>query len=118
MFTKKATINRKNNDHKCFQYVLTVALNYQSIKNNPERLTKTKFFICQCNRKEINFLSHKKDWKFESNNKSIALNSLYVPCNTEEVRHAYKSKYNLYRKHQVVLLMITNGKKSYCIILH
>ena len=29
---KKATINPKNNDHKCFQYALTAALNYQSIK--------------------------------------------------------------------------------------
>ena len=29
---KKATINPKNNDAKCFQYALTVALNYQNIK--------------------------------------------------------------------------------------
>ena len=26
---KKATINPKNNDDKCFQYALTVALNYE-----------------------------------------------------------------------------------------
>ena len=31
--TEKATINSKNNDDKCFQYV---ALNYQNTKNNPE----------------------------------------------------------------------------------
>ena len=35
---KKATINPKNNDDKCFQYALTVALNYQNIENNPERI--------------------------------------------------------------------------------
>ena len=29
---KKATINPKNNGAKCFQYALTVALNYQNIK--------------------------------------------------------------------------------------
>ena len=29
---KKATINPKNSDNNCFQYALTVALNYQSIK--------------------------------------------------------------------------------------
>ena len=29
---KKATINPKNNDDKCFQYALTVALNYEQIK--------------------------------------------------------------------------------------
>ena len=30
--SKKATINPKNNDGKCFQYALNVALNYQNIK--------------------------------------------------------------------------------------
>ena len=34
-----------------------------------------------------------------------------MPHNTEEIRHAYKSKYNLNRKNQVILLMITDGKK-------
>ena len=29
---KKATINPKNKDDKCFQYALTVALNYEKIK--------------------------------------------------------------------------------------
>ena len=32
--TKKATINPKNNDDKCFQYALAVALNYQNIKTS------------------------------------------------------------------------------------
>ena len=73
---KKATINPKNNDGKCFQYALTVVLNYQNIKNNPERIPKIKSFMDQYNWKEINFPSHKKDWKkFESSNKSIALNT-------------------------------------------
>ena len=35
--------------------------------------------------KEINFPSHKKDWKkFESKNKSIVLNILDVPYNNEK----------------------------------
>ena len=60
----------------------------------------------------MDFPSHRKDWKkFESNNKSIAFNILYVPHNTKEIRHAYKSKYNLNRENQVILLMITDGKK-------
>ena len=42
---KKATINPKDNDDKCFQYAVTVALNHQNIKNNPERITKIKPFI-------------------------------------------------------------------------
>ena len=54
----------------------------------------------------------KKDWKkFELNNKSIALNILYVPYKTKEIRHAYKSKYNLEHENQVILLMITDGEK-------
>ena len=35
---KKATINPKNNDNNCFQYALTVALNYQNIKKEPQRI--------------------------------------------------------------------------------
>ena len=35
---KKATINPKTNDDNCFQYTLTVALNYLNVKNNPERI--------------------------------------------------------------------------------
>ena len=32
---KKATINPENNDDNCFQYALTVALNYEKIKKGP-----------------------------------------------------------------------------------
>ena len=46
-----------------------------------------------------------------SNNKSIAFNILCVPYNTEKIRHANKSKYNLTRENQVILLMITDGEK-------
>ena len=34
---KKATINSKNEDDKCFQYALTVGLNHEQIKNSPVR---------------------------------------------------------------------------------
>ena len=56
-------------------------------------------------------LSHRKDWKkFESTNKSIALNILFVPYNREEWWHACKSKQNLNRKNQVILLMNTDNE--------
>ena len=109
---KKTTINPKNKDHKCFQYAFTVALNYKNIKKNPQKISKIKPFLDQYNWKEISFPSHKEDWKkFELNNKSIALSTLYVPYNAKEIRHAYKSKYNLKHENQVILLMITDGKK-------
>ena len=61
---KKATINRQNKkDDKCFQYALTVALNHEQIKNNPERISKIKPFIDQYNWNEIDFLSTGKDCK-------------------------------------------------------
>ena len=112
---KRATINPQNKkDDRCFQYAVTVALNHEQIKDHPERISKIKPFIDQYNWKEIDFPSHGEDWKnFESNNKSIALNILYVPHNTEKIRHAYKPKHNLTRENQVILLMITDGDKRH-----
>ena len=34
-----------------------------------------------------------------------------MPYNSEKIRHACKSKYNLTRENQVILLMITDGEK-------
>ena len=42
---KKSTINPKNNDDKCFQYAVTLALNLNKIKNDPQRVSKIKPFI-------------------------------------------------------------------------
>ena len=109
---EKATINPENNDDNCFQYALTASLNYQNIDNNPQRISKIKPFIDQYNWKEIDFLLHSKDWKkFQQNNKTIALNILFVPHNVKEIRLAYKSKHSFMRENQVLLLMITEGKK-------
>ena len=108
---KKATINPKNDDNNCLQYAITVALDYDKIENHPERISNIAPFIDKCNWKDIDFLSHQKDWKkFEQNNKTIALNILFVPCNTKQIRLAYKSKYNRKQDNQVILLMITNDK--------
>ena len=60
----------------------------------------------------MDFSSHQNDRKkFELNNKTIALNILFVSYNTEKVRLAYKSKYNFKRENQVILLLITDCKK-------
>ena len=108
---KKSTINPKNNDHKCFQYAATLALNLDKIKKDPQRISKIKPFLEQYNWKEIKFPSTSKDWKkFELNNE-IALNILYVPHNTRKIHVAYKSKHKLTRENQIILLMITNGEK-------
>ena len=36
---------------------------------------------------------------------------MFAPHNTEEIRLAYKSKHNFKRRKQLILLMITDGKK-------
>ena len=113
VLNKRATINPKNKDNKCFQYSITVALNHQNIENHPERISNIKPFIDQYNWEGIDFPAGIKDWKkFERNNKTIPLNILFIPHNTKTINLASKSKYNRKRENQVVLLMITNSEQS------
>ena len=91
---------------------MTVALNYDEIKDHNQRVNKVKPFVNKYDWSEINFPSHADDWKkFELNNKSIALNVLYVPEDERTIRHAYKSKHDLTRENQVILLMISDDEK-------
>ena len=132
---KRAMINPKNKNNECFKYAITIALNHERYEKDPQRISKSKPFIDQykldmkktlkeyqklslllinINWKGIEFPSHSKDWKkFEKNNKTIALNILYVPYDTEKIRYAYISKYNNKYNNQVILLMITGGKKQH-----
>ena len=57
---EKSTINPKNNDNKCFQYALTVALNYEKTKKNLQIISNIKPFIDQYNWREIDFHHIKK----------------------------------------------------------
>ena len=87
-------------------------MNYQKTSNNPERILKVQSFINNFNWNEINLPSQQQDYeKFETNNESIALNILYIPHNTEAIKLFYKSRFNLTREHQLILLMITDGQK-------
>ena len=91
LYNKGVTINPKNTKNNIpFQCAITPALNHQNIKDHPERLSKLRPFINKFNWKDIEYPSHSKDWrKFECNNKTIALNILYVPYNTKQIRQAY-----------------------------
>ena len=112
---KKSTINPKDDDYKCFQYAITLALNYDKIDRSHQRISKIKPFIENYNWKDIDFPS---DWnKLELNNNNIALNILYVPFNTNKKEIAYKSKYNLTREKQIILLMISNGEKWHYLVV-
>ena len=60
---KKSTINPKDNDDKCFQYAVTLALIQKDIVKDSQIISKIKPFIDEYIWKEISFPSHKKDWK-------------------------------------------------------
>ena len=60
---KKAVINVENYNDKCFQYSVTVALNYDEIKDHHQRVDKVKLFVNKYDWSEINFPSHVGDWK-------------------------------------------------------
>ena len=93
-------------------------MNLQNIGNHPERISSIKPFIDQYNWEGIDFPAGIKDWKkFEWNNKTIALNILYVPHNAKTINLTYKSKCNHKRENQVVLLVITTGEKWHYIAL-
>ena len=114
---EKSTINSKNNDCKCFQYAVTLALNLDKINNHPEGISKIKLFIEQYNWNEIDFPSTSKDWKKFKLNNEIALNILYVPHKTKKIHVAYKSKHNLTREKQVILLMISNEENWHYVVV-
>ena len=108
---KKSTVNQKNNDNKCFQYATTLALNLIKLIKTLKEYQELKPFIENYNWNDVNFPTAKKDRnRFEVNNKNVALNILYVPFNTKKIEIAYKSKYNLVRDNQIILLMISNGE--------
>ena len=111
---KKGTINPKNiHDDNCFQYSISLALYHKDIRRNPKRIPNIIPFISKYNWKEIDFPAEPKDWKkFQQNNKTIALNMLYILQNTEQICCAYKSIYNNERENQVILLIITDGNGS------
>ena len=104
---KKATIHSKNKDDKCFQYALTVALNYGEIESHPERVSNIKPFINRYKWKGINYPSKKDDCKtFKKNNRTIARNILYITV--KEKCPAYILKINWNCEKRIILLMIPN----------
>ena len=106
--SKKAIINPKNKDDRCFEYSIVVALHHMEIKSDPERIFQKEpsssfqeEFSCDYNCQGIDFPAGIKEWKsFEKNNETIALNILQVPHDEIKITHAYKSEYNHIRKNQ------------------
>ena len=71
-----------------------------------------KPYINDYNWQGLECLAKPSDWKkAEENNKLIALNILFVPNGTKDIRLAYKSKYNGKREEKTIFVMIGDGKK-------
>ena len=97
---------------KCSPYAVTIELHCLGIKKDTLRISKIMPFINQYNCNKMNFPSHTIDWKMSyTNNRSIALNVLYLFYKSKEIIRAYVSKHNLKHENQVILLVVTNGKK-------
>ena len=65
-------------------------------------------------RVDIDLSSHQRgSEEFKQNNTLIAPNVLFVSYNSEEIKLAYKSRYNSKRENNVILLMINNEAKNY-----
>ena len=87
--------------------MVTVELNYEQIKRNPETVSNIKPLKNKFNWKGINYPSKKDDWKmFEKNNPTIASNISYIK--EKEICPAYITKINSNCEKQIILLTIPN----------
>ena len=112
---KKAIINMKNEDNKCFLWCVLRALNPKD--KNAERIDKDlKSKENILNMKEINYpVDIKKDVdRFEKQNTDISICILGY-SKEEKIYTLRMSKYE--RKHNIILLLIKNGENShYCLV--
>ena len=105
VYKKKRNNKPKNTDDKCFQYVASVALNYEEIESHPERVLSIKTPISKYNQKGINDPSKIDDQKtLDKNNLAIARNILYTK--EKEICPAYVSDINMNCEKQIIPLMI------------
>ena len=116
---KKAIINMKNKDNKCFMWNVLRALN--PTNNHPERIDKELVEKEDTlNMKGIQYpvsLKEDKDIsKFEKQNPEISITVLGF--NEKDKVHTLRSSDYVYnRKHNVILLLIErNGVKHYCLV--
>ena len=79
------------NGDKTVQKALDDALNYQKIETNPETISNIAPYVDWYKWEGIEFPVVPKDWKkIVQNNKTIALNVLFVLYNTETIRVVYR----------------------------
>ena len=107
---KKATINPKNTDDKCFLYAVTIALNYEEIESHPERVWSIKTFINKYNWEEINYPSKIDDWKNVW--EKIIRQLLLIFCIPKKKKYVQLISQNVFGIAKKNVLMIPNEEKE------
>ena len=107
---KKSTVNQKNNDYKCFQYAITLTLNFDKVTTHPERITKNLLLITIIGMILIFPQPGKIGIGSKLIIKMLPLIICMFPLTHKKIEIFYKSKYNLVRDNQIILLMINNGE--------
>ena len=113
---KKAIINMKNKDNKCFMWCIKRALNPKT--NNPERIDKELIEKEDTlNMKGIEYPVILKDInRFEKQNPEISITVLGFN-EKDKVYPLHVSEYIYNRKHNIILLLIErDGVKHYCLV--
>ena len=113
---KKAIINMKNKDNKCFMWCIKRALNPKT--NNPERIDKELMEKEDTlNMKGIEYPVSLKDIdRFEKQNPEIFITVLSF--NEKDKVYPLRSSDHIYiRKHNIILLLIErDGVNHYCLV--
>ena len=113
---KKAIINMKNKDNKCFMWSVLRALN--PTNNHPERIDKELMEKeDDLNMKDIEYPVSLKDIdRFEKQNPEISITVLGFN-EKDKVYPLYVSDHIYNRKHNIILLLIErDGIKHYCLV--
>ena len=76
---KKAVINPKNEDQKCFKWAVTVAFNHAETGKDPQRISNIKSYTNKHNCTGLEFpVALNKNNRFEKNNPSVVVNVLAI----------------------------------------
>ena len=113
---KIATVNPNNKDNECLKYAITVALNHERIKKDPQRISKINYFSDQNKGGQFGRRQsfHHTQNTVKSSNKTIKqslLISLLYHTTLKKIKHAYKSKYN-HKRDKYSEKLLDTAKKS------
>ncbi len=112
---KKATINIKNDDQKCFKYCMLYHKHKDQIKNNPERISWYSKFKNSYDFKGIKFPVSIEDIKKFSNQNNVSVN-VYIVKEKEILPYLTNARDKKKDDH-VNLLLIENDEQNHYVYI-